>query len=601
MAYHPTTEEFDQLIEAFDQIKAEKDSLLRNNTADAFTLTSVYHDALREGKCLVVGRKGSGKSAMIFGHIERSKEVYSVVREIEADELPFPAIYHFYYKEIRTKCNDLHSRLTSLGAPHTNSDLLNFVNPVRLSAYAWQQAITKSASFFAAQEWLNNESISAEDHRILAAMVKDIRNEIGPDSSIEPNAVLFGHLVRAYGYISDVLESLIKEFVGFWPALITKIANKLIGMLKEDTSAPQRDGIEVLTRLFKQTGKRMFLTYDRFDDFYDKHYSDSLGGTSENHETVTERRQLLAVLLEGLVLASSATKNDKNFVWIDLLVTIPMDKFLELRLRERARIEQTNLVYLQWTPVELYDYVNRRIRFVLKDKIPPDTDPWKFLFPDPISHTLVGGAKEDSFLYIVRHTLQKPREIQKYISALFMQLRSGYRGEDLTSVFRAVVQRESREIIRTELKEEFTTEYRGLRDIFRKIEVRRIETHTDGNIKKSAVLAYEDFCSLIKGVNLSPDLSNVADITLRLFHIGMIGIRKLKPNKQEGFFEHTVTQNKQEVSYCYFYNSDDGEPFHSDVIVVFHPMFFDELGIVAPKEYIINELRWDMFTNGRVK
>ena len=49
---------------------------------------------------------------------------------------------------------------------------------------------------------------------------------------------------------------------------------------------------------------------------------------------------------------------------------------------------------VKWTPVELFEFVNRRIRFVLRDKVPADIRPWDALFPDPIPHILVRGAKE---------------------------------------------------------------------------------------------------------------------------------------------------------------------------------------------------------------
>jgi hypothetical protein len=188
-------------------------------------------------------------------------------------------------------------------------------------------------------------------------------------------------------------------------------------------------------------------------------------------------------------------------------------------------------------------------------------------------------------------------------------LKKGYKTEELPKIFRSVVQRESREIIRTELKEEFLREYPGIREIFKKIEVRRSdgkegqrsEASREDNphiTHKNAVMEFDDFCHLISGVPLSPEISEVADIALRLYHIGLIGIRKVKPLKQEGAFERTVTQNRQEISYCYFYNSDDDEPIHNDITVAFHPMFFDELGIETTDEYIVNELKWDMFKNG---
>ena len=76
--------------------------------------------------------------------------------------------------------------------------------------------------------------------------------------------------------------------------------------------------------------------------------------------------------------------------------------------------------------------------------------------------------------------------------------------------------------------------------------------------------------------------------------MGIVGVRKLVPTKQRDI-EPTVTQNKQEVSYTFFFSSKDHDPFAPNVDICFHPLFFDEIGAVHNEDYIVNELKWDMF------
>ena len=605
MAYIPTTEEYDALIEAFSDFKAENDRMLQANVDATFVSTAFYDEARIDGKCIIVGRKGSGKSAMVIGHQEKGKSLYLISKSLEADEIPFTAIYNFFFKGISLNAAEIARKLAEHSTNTTVSDVATLVEPTRLSAYAWRQAIVKSAVFFTADELLKSSvRMSPEERNALQKIVAEIRDELSEDASVDENAFVFGLLTKAYGHVSDLLEMIIKEFGGLWAGLIAKIVNKIIGAFRDRPSVATLAGIEALNTIMAREGKRTFISYDRFDDFYDEHYVPVTYGTpaSSDEESAT-RKRLLGAMLQGLILAAGEIKRNPDMRWLDLLVTLPMDKFLELRLRERARIEADHIVYLQWTPLELYEFVNRRIAQAIGDKLPSAVPPWVALFPEPIPHVLVHGAKEDSFLYIVRHSLNKPREISMYLKDLFRELQRGYRSEDIAEKFRGVVQRTSKEIIRLELKEEWVREFPGLKSVFSKIEVRKADGRDFDREKahntKAAVLDYQQLCELVAGTSLSPQIKTPADVLVRLYHIGVVGLRRIHPMKLESHFIRTVTQNRQEISYCYFYNSDDDDPFTGDASVVFHPLFFDELGISAPSEFIVNELTWEMFQNGR--
>jgi hypothetical protein len=61
-----TPQQVTRLHEAFSTLKAERDNYLKKKFDQTFVETSVYDDAQQAGKTLLIGGKGSGKTALLF-------------------------------------------------------------------------------------------------------------------------------------------------------------------------------------------------------------------------------------------------------------------------------------------------------------------------------------------------------------------------------------------------------------------------------------------------------------------------------------------------------------------------------------------------------
>lgn len=221
--------------------------------------------------------------------------------------------------------------------------------------------------------------------------------------------------------------------------------------------------------------------------------------------------------------------------------------------------------------------------------IPPREDQidtaWDILFPFTVTNKAISEIKEHSFLYLIRHSLWKPREIQMYLTEIF-RLMEESRQAASERIFQKVVKTESEKIIRREFLEEFQSEYPGIPKILKKLETVSLNT----------IMSYEDVCSKLSGLDLFDDSSNSPDqIMIRLFHMGVLGVRQIFHGKRNVYTDATVTQNKQEVSYRYCYNCMVNDPFTKGIDVAFHPMFFEYLNIKHDKDYVVNELKWEMF------
>jgi hypothetical protein len=224
--------------------------------------------------------------------------------------------------------------------------------------------------------------------------------------------------------------------------------------------------------------------------------------------------------------------------------------------------------------------VNRRIAAALELPEKDTRNAWKMLFPFDVTNGRVKEVKEDSFLYIVRHTLWNPREIQMYLKAIFSEMERASADEQL---FRRVVRQETENIIRREFIGQYIGEFEGLQRVLNKL----------NNVQLRTVMYYEDLCDKLSGLELFDDCKTPDQIVLRLFHMGMVGVRA---NVRQGAAGNkmSITQQKREVMYRFCFNTDENDPFSVGCEVCFHPMFFEYLNLRHEEGYVVNQLTWEM-------
>jgi hypothetical protein len=152
-------------------------------------------------------------------------------------------------------------------------------------------------------------------------------------------------------------------------------------------------------------------------------------------------------------------------------------------------------------------------------------------------------------------------------------------------MFRRVVRTESEQIIRREFLEEFMSEYPGLSGLMKKLETLQLKS----------VMPYAEVCDRVAGVKLFDESMTAADVMLRLFHMGILGVRQVFARERRDALDPTVTQNREEISYRFCYNCMVNDPLSATGDVAFHPMFFHYLDIRHEQKYVVNQLTWQMF------
>lgn len=579
----PNNEQLARLKTAFGTLKAEDDDILRDPNANAFVMTKVYRRTQENHRCLLIGGKGSGKTAILVGYRRQQAAALltDVTIDIKADDFPIQTLFSFFYADAKT-------RLTKSvkGLPQI-SDLQEFIEPTRLATFAWKSSLICTAVYVAAKEMMNEDStefpLSRNEKQCLLDVCKQVETWVGKteDSPISLNfgsAAIYALLVYCFGLVQDVINSAIEVETSSLAIILSSATHAISQLIQSPFGEPKiEEAANIIRNSLKGNNKCILITLDKFDDFYDDFYK-----RTKNHDGFSDRRQFLSMILEGLILATRDINRTNDYDWVDALLTVPMDKFLELELRERAQIEHTHVVRLEWTPIELLEYVNRRIAYALD--LPEDQidQAWQLLFPFDVTNGSVRKVKEDSFLYIVRHTHWKPREVQMYLrQVLDLMEETGKPADEL--LFRNAVRRQSEKIIQREFIEEYRVEYPRLLSVMNKLE----------NVSLDSIMPYEYLCDVLSGTSLNQNKMSPDEIVLRLFHIGMIGVRQVLARDIET--NGVVRQNQQLIRYRYSHNYWVQDPFSQGVNVIFHPMFFEYLNIHHKEDYVINQLTWQMF------
>jgi|GEM_PF-866337 len=566
MTYLPTPLELDRLREVFIHIKNEKE--LRSEWwKNVFVETDVYRAAQETGRCIFVGRKGAGKTALISGHKIRTPDHYFVEGPILADDFPFRILYEYFYLGSQ--------KLVQKLAKRTSGDLPAIIDPLRISTFAWSSTLRCYAALLfisklrALDDLTDEERAELEDYQNRAKRIADVR-------SPSDLPALEGPLVFFFEQVQEVIEAVLEEDfpnVAHLLATLTTRVNALLSR-RRPGELDSKEILETVNKILERNDLRILITVDKFDDYYD-HFVQNI----EDPQELT----FMSYLLEGMILAVRDIRSLPSFKHIDLLVTVPSDRFHDLQLRERAQIETEHVTYIDWRPRELWDFANTRIAWALGITGEESEEVWYKIFPKTIHNRVLADVREDSFLFLARHSHWRPRDLQRYISAIISEMKeSGSPADD--ELFHRVISETSREIVNTGFIPEYQKSFPKLEALLNKLEsIPNLPT----------AISYEQLKSYVREFPYANGAS-IEDTMVRLFDMGVVGVRKSRARKMKGV-NGTIKQNKVHVAYSFSYNSRSKHPFVGEDELVFHPLFYDRLDLTHNQEFVIHQMDWSMF------
>ena len=583
---------YDALLEILSIDKAEDDRLLRDENANIFIETEVYKKVTRSGRFLLVGRKGAGKTGLILGYKSRqeNQKKHLSSEYITFDDFPFVATMSFFIGDFDDAIDK--ADIGKLGIEDMRGELKDLIGPAYAFKYAWTNCLLYFCIYIACDTLLVDDLVEGDDKKTLVACMRDIEKKF-------PflDARLGNHVGMFYGFLTELVGVMLKSLseviknhnseaqssLSDEASLIAVLVAKSIDIANEDICVSNKElnkAISVIQAELHQLSKTVLVSLDKFDDFLFDVYQKM---AKTQVALYVERQRFFMSVIEGLILAIRDIKRKDGFDWIGTLLTVPKDKYMELELRENSQILRNHVVNLDWQARELHQLVKARFNHIMLSN--NNDARWDDVFDSLIQHSRVAAVKEDPFLYVLRHSLWRPREILVYFSEVFRFMQRSHNGAPLSDLMIAAVREMQRHIIENEIILEFSKELPDLRSALRKLEVKQL----------SAVMPYNDFAAKLSGVRLSSTIFQTHDVATRLYYLGVIGVRKILTAPRYGR-NGSVRQNNVNVVYEFAYNCDETEPFvDENVQVCFHPLFFEYLRIRGPIDYVVNQLEWGMF------
>ena len=470
---------------------------------ELFVKTKAYQGVVRGENCILIGRKGSGKSTIVDHFHRGNSDTYKEPIRVIVDNFDLGYLYTYLYSGPNAKDIDDVVKLP------------NFFEAV------WTIFILQQCAYTLLRELDTGRS------KVNLTEFKDgLRSVISSDQNRKwPNFVRTCQQVKT---LIDNVISTARVDSRFLGDIATKlgiedIVNFVIGEIGLDAL---RGAIEICQR-------RFIFALDGFDQHFEDFRANSLD-SSANEEERSRRISFEINWLRGLLRSVLEMRSAHGIVQdkCDFCITIPQDRFIEVRDKEREDYRFRSITTnIQWSGIELSILLRKRleglVRKYVTDKTLPPLDRLEEIMscseigiPAKIQISQQGNVNSIStFKYLLRHTFWRPRDLMYYVAAILANQRTAMkRGNQIDeAVIKAIVSRTTYDVIETEFIKEFQNSILNIRDIM----------HRFAN--KKIVLSFDEINEAIRGLNLKVSggtrlAQDVMEKLEYLFNIGFFGL-----------------------------------------------------------------------------
>lgn len=589
----------ENLKNVFGQIKAEKDVVLKSNPRELYVHIPAAEVIKEFGPYIFIGRKGIGKTALVDHYKDENKTKYDIVIDIIADQDHSWLLYNFYHK----KFNDIHRKV---------NDVKDLFDLQTLFSTAWSAAIQTALM----ERVIRSESLDGRFEAEREIIAEYLKREFKIERD-RPSTNIAQKVQSLLPFIFDLIQNKIEKLLELDNAVsLGVILSRFTNWITEsiDIRLIDRKANEALQKILVDGALNVLITLDKYDDYVDslilelddvRQLENRLKRQYTRSERLDERANILAFqrsMLRGLVIASKELREQDGYKNLHYAFAIPHDRFTELRLRESADLDTKYISQIKWTPLHLLEFFVRRCNYALGNKSEATTydelikEYKKILkelnIDEHIQNTSVPGVKEDFLLYLIRHSLWRPRDIQRYLIEIFRNCQSSI-SKDGSILCQKIIQDVVREVSPSILDSEFFIEYQAEYPLLEDVVMR---FRQQPNIIEDDYL--RDKILGKRGISLSHTSPMSTDeIITRLYNVGFLGIR----SKRQLNPSMCIRQKNQLVYYCFYYNEEvknlnsifgGGAKLSEDETWVIHPVFYDRLDSKVSNDYVVHEMTW---------
>jgi hypothetical protein len=327
-----------------------------------FVATPEFARLLSDECMIIAGGKGSGKTAIMRAlyDIEAYRTRYTAVYPVKLDQIKFGQLF----------------------AAIKRLDDASKHGVVAIARTTWQNVI----AIFILESVLKEKLLQSRQRG-------EIRKYLSENGYLNATASdqLLGHLERVWRLISKLSDD--SE---------ASETNPLLGLRarqqKAITAFPSDQTLDKFLSLaldaIRSSGKRLMICLDGLDSVVE--YS------------VGSRDYIFAGLIDAIYKCATHPKL-KGAVVIKALIPKELAHGARALLRDLDKINQY-MASVHWDSDNLSAFIRRRLEEYVKTKGRPFDEIWREFFPDRIRNDM-HGMEEDSYNYLLRHTLYRPRQL----------------------------------------------------------------------------------------------------------------------------------------------------------------------------------------------
>lgn len=515
----------------FLELKAGGKSHTPDIITKTFVKTEAYRRVARQDTCFLVGRKGSGKSSVVQGMRLLRGHEYIAHIDIIANDFNIGSVYEL------------------INSAKIRADLSLIFSRMACYRFAWEAFLYLSA----AAHLVVGHSARREV-QLLRQRLRDIF-AAGRSVQLESPDALSAYFIHCFNHIPSFVNQCIKDA----RAEETYFRTDLQALFTRKRFLELVMGVEEVgffEQLIGENQQRFFVTLDGFDEAFDDfRRSSPLDPTKPGllDRATFEIQWLTALLIVVNRMRRTPQSENAFHHLLDFCITIPRDRFLEVPKVDRDSYRYHSSYWaLNWTGIELTILLRKRLQMLSNgrtdDKASSQQEarlhavwrrvcrrvPWDIRIP-------FGSANHDMplFLYVLRHTFWRPREILMHYAKIVALAREGRGTSPISSdQLRKLVSDTTYEIISSEFLNEFSQTIMTLPAILERFR------------GKKQFLPFEDLATILEGVEvrLAVDASatglplsaedELMEKLKLLYSIGMLGIEVTTEMRQRFHILH---------------------------------------------------------------
>lgn len=565
-----------------------------------FVKTFFYDKIKNQTAYILIGRKGSGKTTTKDYFYNQNRNIYKGKIELNINNIGLDSIYNYLY---HGPYDD------NISLREIKEDLTEIFTIERLIKFTWITYIYVYSMYIVSCEFYNNkENLSNLQNRCFKKVYLkldeildkfDKKERWKNTKDISP--ILYKYaLTNTYRYFDYTIENTrdIEEY------FISDIEAQLnVNALLQHVLS--RELLRNFEKGLKECTKKILFTVDGFDTAAELFRKQALNSNPEEYKRKANFEIRWMLLLLEMILEIKSDCSNILFSNIDMCVSIPKDKFIEIQAINRDKYQYGDKICgIEWSGVELTimlrkrleEFSNYPLNKLQKKEVKCEDILDKILmesFPDiPRELTIVTKKgreyKMHIFLYMLRYSFWRPRDILTSLSSI-LKLYYGKRNSKTPineKTIKAAIKLSSDTIVSSEFINEYSTAWVDIKT--------NIELFKGKNIildisEIEEIVLSKKFNLLLESENRK--IIEFKEIVSFLFEIGFIGI--FVDNIYKEKYQMEINQGFVFYEGMNCLNGFINDDFDNCRFII-NPVFANWLNLIIDTEELIGISDWNV-------